>query len=247
MSSQPFRLLNRSVTLLGARFPAPAFLLSVGTLAASTLAAVTYRLGWPFVTLMTLEPALVWRGQVWRLLTWPFFEMDPISLIFACVILLFFGRDLSYQWGPARFFKVYLAFTLLTGAVVCLVAWAWPAVWQGRYLTAWPMADALIIAWATAFPSRQLLVYFVLPLGGRKLIYATVGINVLLALFNGLSFYVPHFVAMGGMLAYQRGGLRGFWGRLRGGGWGAGGSRRRSRLRVIDPRERRDEPPRWLH
>jgi hypothetical protein len=123
----------------------------------------------------------------------------------------------------------------------------WPAVWQARYITAWPLADALIIAWATAFPGRQLLLYFVLPLGGRKLVYATVGITVLLALFYGLALFVPHFLALGGMLAYQNGGLGGFWGRLRGGGWGNGGPRRRSKLRVIDPRERRDEPPRWLH
>jgi membrane associated rhomboid family serine protease len=246
VSASPFRLSNSSVTFFGARFPAVAFLIAAGTLAASVLAAVSARMGWPFVLLMTLEPAKVWSGQVWRLLTWPFFEMQPLSLLFACLILLFFGRDLSYQWGPARYLKVYLGFAVGTGAGVCLLAWLWPAVWQGQYLTAWPMADALIIAWATTFPSRQLLVYFVLPLGGRKLVYATFGINLLFALFNGLALYVPHFIALGAMWAYQNGG-DGFWRRLRRGGWGSSGPRRRTNLRVIDPRERRDEPPRWLH
>jgi membrane associated rhomboid family serine protease len=242
------RLLNRSITFFGARFPFVSFLLAASTLAASILGAVMKQLGWEIHALMALVPARVWSGEVWRLLTWPFFAPDPISLFFACLIILFFGRDLSYQWGPLRFLRVYLGFGLGVGAAICVLAWVWPAIRQAPYLTPWPLADALIIAWATWFPSRQLLVYFVLPLGGRKLIYATWGINVLFALYYGLAPFVPHFLAMGGMWLYLNGGgLGGWWGRLRGGGWGKGGTRRRSNLRVIDPRERRDEPPRWLH
>ena len=49
----------------------------------------------------------------------------------------------------------------------------------------WPLADALIIAWATLFPTRQMLVYFVIPLGGRNLIYATLGGTLIFALLAG--------------------------------------------------------------
>jgi membrane associated rhomboid family serine protease len=248
VSAQPFRLLNRSVTFFGARFPAVAFLIAAGTLAATIVAVVAEGMGVHLLQLVGLHPAGVLRGEVWRLLTWPLFEPAPLSLIFACAVLLFFGRDLCYYWGPARYLKIFAGFAVGTGAAVCLVGLVWPAVRSAHYLTAWALADALIVAWATAFPSRQILVYFVLPLGGRRLIYATVGINVIFALFAGVALFVPHFIAMGAMWAYQSGGMGGLWGRLRGGGgWNAAGPRRRSNLRVIDRRERRDEPPRWLH
>ena len=247
MAAPPTRPLSRTITFFGARFPLSSFMLATVTLSASIVGVVARQMGWDLLASMALVPSRVWNGEVWRLLTWPFFSLDPISLIFACVIILFFGRDLSYQWGPVRFLRVYLGFGLGVGAAVCLLALAWPAFRQVPHLTPWPLADALIIAWATWFPSRQLLVYFVLPLGGRRLIYATWAINVLFALYMGPAAFVPHFLAMGGMWLYQSGGFGGIWGRLRGGGWGNGGPRRRSKLRVIDPRERRDEPPRWLH
>ncbi|HEX6738213.1 MAG TPA: rhomboid family intramembrane serine protease [Vicinamibacteria bacterium] len=247
MSVQPFRLMNRSVTFFGARFPAVAFIVAAGTLAVTIVAVVAERSGLGLASLLALQPSGVMKGEVWRLITWPFVEPAPLSLIFACAVLLFFGRDLCYHWGAARYLKTYLAFAAGTGAAVCLVGLVWPAVWRTGYLTAWPLADALIIAWASAFPSRQILVYFVLPLGGRRLIYATFGINVIFALFAGVSYFVPHFIALTAMWVYQNGGMGGFLGRWRRRGWGQMGPRRRSNLRVIDPRERRDEPPRWLH
>ena len=79
-----------------------------------------------------------------------------------------FGRDLADAWGTRRFLGAYLASRRSLRVLTVLVGS------RGRwcpfaYVTIWPVLEALIIAWAIWFPSRQILVYFVLPLGGRNL------------------------------------------------------------------------------
>ena len=60
-----------------------------------------------------------------------------------------------------------------------------------------------------------MLVYFVIPLGGRNLIYATIGGTLVFALLSGFVLFVPHFIALGLMLAYLREPAIGrFWQRL---------------------------------
>src|ERR1700722_18848730 len=53
--------------------------------------------------LVALVPSHVWRGEVWRLVTWPFIEQGPVGLIFTCLLVWWFGRDLADEWGSSRF------------------------------------------------------------------------------------------------------------------------------------------------
>ena len=93
-----------------------------------------------------------------------------------------------------------------------------------------------------------MLLYFVMPLGGRNLIYATLGGTLLFALLERRRWpFIPHFAAQLLSLAAMRGNpLRELWTRLRFelayGRW----RRRTSRLREV-PRAPRDEGPRWYH
>lgn len=241
-------VLGRSFTVLGGRMPLVIALLIGLTLFASVVGAVTLRNG--ITTLMAagiLVPLGVWNGELWRLVTWVFFETDGLGLVFACLALFWFGRDLCNIWGPVRFLAVYAGFAAAAAGATCLLARLWPELMGAAFLGPWPLVDALIIAWAVVFPHRDILVYFVLPLRGRHLMYATVGGTVLFALLYGVSRYVPHFLAQGLMLAWLRGlSLERLWlnvrFRLAMRGW----QRRASHLRPV---ERRDEhePPRWLH
>jgi hypothetical protein len=70
------------------------------------------------------------------------------------------------------------------------------------HMGAWPLAEAMIIAWAVAHPDRQIALFLVLPIGGRALIVATVGLTVVAALVYGLPTFLPHFIAEFFMLAY---------------------------------------------
>jgi hypothetical protein len=111
----------------------------------------------------------------------------------------------------------------------------------------WALVSGLIVTWALLYPHRDVFVYFVLPLRGRNLIYATVGGTVLFALLGGVTRYVPHFVAQGLALLYMR---EPFWEnwllRLRYSLKTRAWRRRTSHLRPVD-RAGGEEPPKWLH
>ena len=88
--------LDRRFHLLGGSLPASIALLIGATLVASILGAQV-----PGVAAMgALVPAQVFGGQLWRLMTWAFFEPDALGLIFAALALYWFGGDLVRIWGP---------------------------------------------------------------------------------------------------------------------------------------------------
>src|SRR6185436_8724875 len=96
---------------------------------------------------MDLVPALVFQGQLWRLATWPLFALEPITLIFGCLALMWVGRDLCQAWGPGRFLTVYFGLSFLTGVLICLLALVWPRLGIA-VASAWVPIDGLMVAWA---------------------------------------------------------------------------------------------------
>ena len=236
--------IDGSFSIMGTRIPVVVGALIGLTLGLSILGAVGRQTGFPLTQSGALFPLRVWEGEVWRLFTWIFFETEPFPLIFACLGLWWFGSDLAYAWGARRFLAVYFGFALVSAGVTCLLARSvWPGLTLLGYAGNWPLVDALVIAWAVLYPHRQIFVYFVLPLGGRNLIYLTIAGTLLLGVFNGFGQYLPHLTAEALMLLYMRElSLRYLWLRLK----FAMTSRRRSQLRPVD-RDTRNEPPRWLH
>lgn len=236
------KALRREVTILGGRFPVVAVGLVMATLLVSILGA---NLG-AVQSFGLMAPTLVWHGQLWRLLTWTFFEMSPLSLIFACLVFLFFGRELAYRWGPTGFLQVCAGIVVGSGLLTCLIArFAWPRLMDFPYGSAWALGEALIIAYAMLFPSRTILVYFVIPLAGRQLMLLTMAGTLLFALLTSFAPFVPHFAAQGLMYAYLRGySPRLLWLQLRARTVRWSPRKRASHLRAVD---RDDEPPRWVH
>jgi membrane associated rhomboid family serine protease len=240
------RSLNRPVNLLGHNFPLVAVLLAAAPLVASVAAAVGGRSGVRLLDQLVLSPRLVFHGDLWRLVTWPLFERDALSLFFVALVVLWCGRDLAYAWGPGRLLGVCLGLGAASGAVTCVVGrLLWADVYNGFYFAPWAIGSALIVAWALLFPHRRILFMFVLPLSGVRIIYATLVLTALVALLNGPAGYVPHFAAIGLAWLYRRGeSPRTAWLRLRFRllDW----QRRRGRAR-LRPVERPGDRPRWYH
>jgi membrane associated rhomboid family serine protease len=190
----------------------------------------------------------VHQGEVWRLVTWVLFEQDPLGLIFAALALFWFGGELVRVWGPGRFLVTYFAIAAASGALTCLLALAFPALRTIPYRGPWPIVSALILAWATCFPGRDIYVYFVLPLRGRNLIYATLGGTLLFALLSGrFAPFIPHFAAELGTLAWLRGAPLGpLWARIKYEFAYRSWRRRASKLKAVPPSSP-DENPRWYH
>jgi hypothetical protein len=190
-------------------------LIVITTFLTSIIAAIAGRNGLPLAAYGVLMPEAVFRGQVWRLVTWQLFELEPIGLLFSVMLIYWFGRDLCHAWGPRKFLGVYFGFTAAVGILICLIGrFLWSEVYAGFYLGTWPIAEALTIAWATLYPDREILFMFVLRANGKILIALTLAGTALWAAFAGFAAMLPHFLAEALMLIYV-GQLRRWWLKLR--------------------------------
>ncbi len=198
--------LNRPVAILNQSMPMASLVLIVFVVLGSALLAFTARLGAPSLSLVLLSPSLVLEGQVWRMVTWAFFEADGQNLVFGALMLGVFGRDLAALWGGVRYLVICIGVTLGAGLLTTLVGFFWGEVSRTQYLSIWPLADALIVAWALLFPNRTILFMLMLPAAGKNLLYMTMGMTGLFAIMYGFSNFVPHLLAMAVMYAYIRGG-----------------------------------------
>jgi membrane associated rhomboid family serine protease len=142
-----------------------------------------------------LVPLAVWRGEVWRLVTWPLLESSPLGLLFACLTLYWFGGDLARSWGGARFLAFYFGVAAAAATVTCLLSLAWQSLRFIPQAGAWAVLDGAIVAWGLLYPGRELRLYGVLRMTGRHMVWLTFGLTVLFALFQGLAPFVPHFAA----------------------------------------------------
>ena len=169
----------------------------MAAIALASIAGVTAaRLGAPWV----LEHALlsasaVWGGQLWRLVSFALLETSPLSLIFTCMMLYWFAADLARLWGARRLLGAFFGLAAAAAALTCLVARAWPQLAGMGFAGAGPVMDGLTIAWGFLFPARELRLFFVLRLTGRRLIGVVLGATVLFALFYGVAQFVPELAA----------------------------------------------------
>lgn len=186
----------------GGRVPWSIGALLTVTVVTSVLAALGSRHVLPLFELGSLVPDRVLHGQVWRVLTWSVLEPSPLSLLFACLFLYWFGRDLAHEWGARRFLNVYLVLALVAGLGTCVVALFDRALLELPYVGSWPLAEAITVAWGLTFPDRIIRIYFVIPIRGLLVAWGTVALTVLFAIYSGWDRFVPNLLAEGAMLAW---------------------------------------------
>ena len=212
----------------------------------SAFGAMLERMGVPVVSLSVLLVPEVLRGEVWRLLTWAPLELSPLGLIFGCLLLYFLGPDLLRHWGMRRFFALFFGGAAVVGGVTCLIGrFVWARVAAVPHFGLWPMEEAMIIAWASLFRDRQILVMFALPMAGRNLIWLTIALTVVMAALSGFPLVRPPLRGRG-----RRPRVHGRHPRSAAGspgpGW-PGSSAATSGGPRSSPASTATEPPRWTH
>jgi membrane associated rhomboid family serine protease len=175
------------------------------TLFGTLAAALDPREGGVLYKQLALVPVKVWRGEVWRLVTWIFVEDDPWGLVLACVSLYWFGGDLVEAWGERHVARFAGAIIALAALGTTLLSLAVPFVSRYPHLGGWALGDALLIAWALQFPARVIRFYGIVELGGTRLAYGVLGFTVLCILFYGLAPFLPDVIAAGAALLYMTG------------------------------------------
>jgi hypothetical protein len=104
---------------------------------------------------LMLEPTLVLKGEVWRLVTFLFIPMNssPIWILFTLYFYYLIGSSLENEWGSFKFNLYYLIGVLGTIAGAFL----------GGAGTAEYLNLSLIFAFAFLFPNYELMLFFFIP------------------------------------------------------------------------------------
>lgn len=121
-----------------------------------------------FLSYLTLEPAWILRGQIWRLVTWVLIPPESLS-IFTIIMLLFYyslGTTLERTWGTFRY-SLYifsgLIFTIL-GAFLLYLIMGGNVTGIGNFFSTYYVSMSIFLAFALSYPDMQVLLYFVIPI-----------------------------------------------------------------------------------
>ena len=181
---------------------------------------VGYVIGFGIVNLMrdmvgylTLEPALILRGQVWRLISWVLIPPTDnlISLVFLVLLYYSLGTALERTWGSFRY-NVYIFSGLL---FTVLAVFGLYTFYYFRYGVEVPLSAVVLIgtnyitmsiflAFAVIYPDMEVMLYFILPikmkwmalvyvvLAGYDFINGGIGIRVAIgaSLLNFVIFFL---------------------------------------------------------
>ncbi|MSR32260.1 MAG: rhomboid family intramembrane serine protease [Gemmataceae bacterium] len=115
---------------------------------------------------LILIPKLVWEGEIWRVFTYGFLHSvsNPFHIVVNLLVLWFFGKEIENCLGSLEFLLFY-CFSVLAGGLVFVLGVSLnihssltPCLGASGGVT------AVLILYACWFPSRTVLLFFVIPM-----------------------------------------------------------------------------------
>lgn len=117
---------------------------------------------WSYIS---LEPSLILRGQIWRLVTW--ILTPPSSLdIFTIIMLLFYyqlGTALEKTMGDFRY-TVYIISGLIFTVIGAFLLYFIAGGSVGSYFSTYYISMSIFLAFAALYPNMQVMLYFIFPI-----------------------------------------------------------------------------------
>lgn len=112
------------------------------------------------LNLGALQPSLVLRGQVWRLVTYMFLHGGNFHILFNMFALWMFGIELEQMWGTKRFLNFYFICGIGSGILSLLTIFSG----NNPIIGASGAIYGLLVAYAWYYPNRQILLFFIIPM-----------------------------------------------------------------------------------
>lgn len=169
--------------------------------------------GYNVMNYLTLEPAMILKGQIWRIFTWILCGSPRDNIFWIAISLYFYysiGNTLERVWGSYRY-NVYMfsgvVFTVIGAFIMYGIFMATGYVRAannlGYIFTTYYICMSIFLAFAATFPEMQIMLMFVLPVKVKVLgiIYAVmmlveclqggilVTIPIVASLFNFIIFF----------------------------------------------------------
>lgn len=147
------------------------------------------------INALTLDPALVMKGEIWRLVSYIFIP-PTTSLLFIVFVLLFYytvGTGLEQEWGSFKFNMYYLV-----GMIATTVA----AFITGGGVTGVYLNLSLFLAFAYLYPDYQILIFFIIPLKVKYLAWLNLAFIAYTVITQPLSAKVVAIVSLANYLLF---------------------------------------------
>ena len=145
-----------------------------------------------FYNMLVFNRALILKGQIWRLITYPFVFLTESGLLWGAIGLLFYywcGMILEQYWGVFRFNIYYLSGVLLTDIAALLLK----STASITYINM-----SLFLAAATVLPDEMIRIWFVIPVKMKWLAWIDIGFT-LVEIIGGIVLMVS-YLGQGGSL-----------------------------------------------
>lgn len=122
------------------------------------------------MAMLSLEPALILRGQIWRLITWVISPPGSGNIFFFMIAIVFFyypvGTSLERTWGTFRY-TLYifsgLLFTVIGAFLLHFITGGFTGL--GMYIfSTYYISLSIFLAYAMSYPDMQILLWFVIPI-----------------------------------------------------------------------------------
>ena len=166
-----------------------------------------------FISFMTLEPAYILRGQIWRLFTWLVIPPSESNLFFVLIMLYFYysiGKSLESVWGTYRL-NVYLISGMIYTILGSFLLYGVMRGLGAPELTTFGMAFSttyinlsIFLAYAATFPDMHVLLFFLIPVKVKVLgiIYVVVLVYecISIAMNYGMLIGMVYWVVIGASL-----------------------------------------------
>lgn len=168
------------------------------------------------LNLLPLQAGDLRQGFVWELITFQFLHAGKWHLVCNLLGIYFFGRFIEGRLGRGAMLKIYFAGGIAGGLSQAALGLLWPSQFGGPVVGASAGVVALFAAFAMIEPDAQVLLWFVLPVQARYVLWISLGIAGFFLMFPGGST-VAHAAHLGGMLTgiafvrwrlHERGGSR---------------------------------------
>ena len=115
------------------------------------------------------------HGYLWQLLTFQFMHGGLFHLLFNCIAIFVFGRDVEEALGRKPFLTLYFSSGVIGGLVQILAGLLLHGPFAERVVGASAGAFGLVAAFALLFPDRILLLFFIIPIRAKYLLLLSVG------------------------------------------------------------------------
>lgn len=155
-----------------------------------------------FLSILSLDPAAIRRGEIWRLITYLFLPgsaaqpgsmMGPLWVMVALWFLWFIGDGLEKAWGAFRLTLYFLVGMIGTTAAAFLF---------GAQFSNTMLASTLFFAFAWFYPDEVIYVFFIIPMKIKWLAWVSAGLLLFGFVTGSMSYRIAFLVAMSNYLIF---------------------------------------------